>query len=340
MRKNKSQMGVGIFYAILLLGISAYMFITGDNYSLFAYNETLIYAFCALSVSVMLGMTGMMSFAAVAFYGLGAYVVANLTTGRIGIEMNTTLALLIAPLVTALIAALLGMPLLRLRGNYFTFSTIALVQVCWCFYNNTPAIFGGYDGIRGIPDLNLFGWVVKSNKAWMGILIVLLALVMLFIQRMRNSRIGRSMAAIRDNETAALTLGINVYRTRVLTFAIAAGIAGFGGAVYACFTGFISADCFTYNAGIPFIVMAMLGGINSSFGCVLGAVLVGMLPEWLRVLESYMQLIYGIGVILLMIFMPMGLAGILQNVQRKIKKRKMKSQTKGGIDEDGFNPAP
>ena len=337
MKKKTRQLIIKSVIGIVLFAVVAILVHNGGYYSMFALNATLIYAMCALGVSVMLGMTGMMTFSSITFYGVGAYIMANLGTGRMGLQLNTGLALIIAPIGTALIAGLVGMPLLRLRGNYFTFSTIALVQVAFCFFNNTPFFFGGYDGIPGIPTLNLFGWNVKGNETWFYVLVAAVILVVIIIQRMRNSRLGRSMAAIRDNETAALTLGIDVYRTRLITFMISAAICGFGGALYACFNRFVSADCFTYMAGIPFIIMAMLGGINSSFGCVLGAILVGMLPEWLRVLESYMQLIYGIGVILLMIFMPMGLNGILQSVKRKIKKSR--NSAKGGIESNGTDSA-
>ena len=332
MKKSRKTLSVFVT-AIVVFALALILLNTSNSYTLFALNETFIYALCAMSVSVMLGMTGMMTFSSVSFYGIGAYIMANLATGRLGIKLEPGLVLIIAPILTALIAAIVGLPLLRLRGNYFTFSTIALVQVAFCFFNNTPSIFGGYDGISGIPTLSFFGWKIKGNQTWFFVLIAAVIIVALIIQRIRHSRLGRSMAAIRDNETAALTLGINVYRTRVITFAISAAICGFAGALYACFNRFCSADSFTYAAGIPFIIMAMLGGINSTVGCVLGAILVGMLPEWLRILESYMQLIYGIGVILLMIFMPMGLNGLFLKLLHKIKKSKTVNE--GGAISDG-----
>ncbi len=321
----KKRKPVPIFTLLLIIaatGMCAFIYREMGSYSLFALNQTLIYSFCTLSLAVMLGMGGMMTFASISFFGIGAYFVANLTTGRLGLVMDSGLALLLAPAVAALFALLVGLPLLRLRGTYFTFATIGLVQVAFCFFNNFTPLFGGYDGIAGVPSLVLFGIKISKNKTWFLVLICFVSVAAILVERIRRTRLGRSLAAIRDNETAALTLGIDVYTTKIWAFCIAAALCGFGGALYAMFTRFVGADCFTYNNGIPFLVMAMLGGVNSTLGCVFGSILVGMLPEWLRILKQYMQLIYGIGVIILMIFMPMGLNGLRELIAKAVHKRK------------------
>ena len=146
-------------------------------------------------------------------------------------------------------------------------------------------------------------------------------LVSIAVERIRSTKLGRSLAAVRDNETAAKTFGINVYMTKVYAFVIAGAICGFAGAIYAMMNKYISADTFSFDVGVQYIIMAMLGGVNNTVGCIVGAILIGMLPEWLRSMEGYMQLIYGVGVILLMIFMPMGLSGLLQSLLKKWRKR-------------------
>lgn len=302
--------------------VVAIVYAKSGNYSLFALNQTLIFSFCTMGIYIMLGLGGMMTFASVSFFGLGAYIVANLTTGRLGITVGTLPALFLAPILTALVAALIGIPLLRLKGTYFTFATIGFVQVAYCFFNNYAPLFGGYNGIAGVPSLNLFGLEIKNNRSWLLVLVVCVLLAVLIADRIRKSRLGRSLAAIRDNDTAAQTLGIDVYRTKIYAFTISAAFCAFGGGLYAMCTRFVGADCFTYQVGITYIIMAMLGGVNSALGCVFGSVLVGMLPEWLRVLEQYMQLIYGGGVIILMIFMPMGLNGLRELLYKKYKHRK------------------
>ncbi|MDR0841424.1 MAG: branched-chain amino acid ABC transporter permease [Christensenellaceae bacterium] len=293
-----------------------------SGYKMLCLNLTLIYAMVALSISIMLGMGGQMTFAGVTMMGVGGYFTANMTSGRLGFAIPTLPALLLAPLFTALVALALGLVLLRLRGTYFTFATIGLVQVAWSFYSMNKPAFGGYDGISGVPKLDLFGFVPADYNQWFYILAGGLVIVALIIERIRKTQFGRSLAAVRDNETAALTLGINVYITKVYAFAVAGAICGFAGALYAMMNRYISADTFTFDVGVRYIIMAMLGGVNNTIGCILGAVLIGMLPEWLRVLQGYMQFIYGIGIILLMIFMPMGLSGVFLTALKRYRKKK------------------
>lgn len=321
MKRQKIFPASTVIAAVIAVAGCAVVLAKGGNYGLFTLNQILIYSLCTLSISVMLGMGGMMSFAPISFFGLGGYFAANLGTGRLGISAASGVILILAPVFAAIIGFLIGIPLLRLRGTYFTFATIGLVQVAFCFFNNFQPLFGGYDGISGIPTLSLFGHEITDNKGWFLILVVVILISVLLVERIRHTRLGRSLAAVRDNETTALTLGIDVYRTKLWAFTIAAALCGFAGALYAMYTRFVSADCFTYNNGIPFIIMAMLGGVNSTLGCVFGSILVGMLPEWLRILEQYMQLIYGGGIIFLMVFMPMGLNGIREMVLKKLRRR-------------------
>lgn len=312
---------VGLATAIIVTAI----YLKSGRYTLFALNQTLIYSFCTMSISIMLGMGGMMTFASISFFGLGAYITANLATGRLGVTVDTASILIIAPILSAIVGAIIGAPLLRLKGTYFTFATIGLVQVAYSFFNNYEPLFGGYNGISNIPSLKLAGYEISSRKEWFLVLVVAVIIGALVVERIRHTSLGRSLAAIRDNDTAAQTLGVDVYKTKVYAFSISAAFCAFGGALYAMVTRFAAADCFTYQNGIPFIVMAMLGGVNSTFGCVLGSILVGMLPEWLRILEKYMQLIYGVGVILLMIFMPMGLNGFREMLVKRIRHKQTKA---------------
>ena len=291
------------------------------GYKMLCLNLTLIYAMVALSVSVMLGMGGQMTFAGVTMMGVGGYFAANLTSGRLGFAWPTLPVLLLAPIFTAIVAFLIGLVLLKLRGTYFTFSTIGLLQVAFSFYSMNRPVFGGYDGITNVPAIDIFGFVPKTYNEWFYVLAVCLLLVSIAVERIRSTKLGRSLAAVRDNETAAKTFGINVYMTKVYAFVIAGAICGFAGAIYAMMNKYISADTFSFDVGVQYIIMAMLGGVNNTVGCIVGAILIGMLPEWLRSMEGYMQLIYGVGVILLMIFMPMGLSGLLQSLLKKWRKR-------------------
>ena len=292
-----------------------------NDYSMQVLNVSLIMAILSFGLSILLGMGGLLSFAGTAFMGLGAYIVANLTTGRPGYIFNTSESLLIAILACTLTAFLIGLVLLRLSGTFFTFATIALVQVSWSIYMNYKPFSGGPDGISRIPALTLFGFTPDGYRQWFYMLCVIVLICILLVERIRKTKLGRSLAAVRDNEIAAQSLGVNIYRTKVIAFTITGALSALAGGLYAMHGGFISADNFTFDMSTTYIIIVMLGGVNDTFGVLVGSILVNMLPEWLRPLARYIRLIYGAGVILLMVFMPMGLAGLAKQFMDKIKFR-------------------
>lgn len=292
-----------------------------QGYSMMILNLALIYSIATYGISVLLGLGGQLSFSAVAFMGLGAYITANLCSGRHGFWMDTFLSLLLIIPVSALVAFLMGMVLFRLKGAYFTFATIGLVQVAWSFFLSYKPLFGGPDGISGIATLRIFGWSPANYNQWFYVMAAFVLIVALLVERIRRSQLGRSLSAIRDNEIAAQTLGINVYITKVIAFTIAGVLAALAGSLYAMHSQFVSSDMFTFERATSYIIMAMLGGVNNTAGILVGSLLVTMLPEWLRGMQQYLQLIYGVGVILLMVFMPMGLAGLASNACKSIRRK-------------------
>ena len=302
------------------------------GYSMMVMNVAVINFIAALGLSVMLGMGGLLSFATVSMMGVGAYFTANLTSGRLdGFAIPTLAALLISVLAAGVVAFFTGMVLLRLKGTYFTFATIGLVQVTWQVYLNYKPLCGGPDGISSIPTLSLFGFAPADYYQWFYLLMGIALVVGVLIERVRTTSLGRSLASVRDNEIAANTLGVNVYMTKVWAFAIAGMLAALAGSLYAMHAKFISGDLFTFDMSTTYVIMVMLGGVNSTPGVFVGAVLVMMMPEWLRPVERYLKLFYGIGVILLMMFMPMGLAGMANLVlKRKLGGR---ARPEGADDE-------
>ena len=317
---------------LLIAALAAFVIIipmVNEGYTMLVLNTALIFAIATYGISIMLGLGGMMSFAAVAFMGVGAYITGNLTSGRWGFVMDSMLALLLSIIGTAVVAAVFGFILLRLSGTYFTFATIGLVQVAYAFYLNYKPLFGGPDGISNIATIRIFGWSPANYNEWFYVLCAFVLIVALLVERIRKSQLGRSLSAIRDNEIAAFTLGIDVYRTKVIAFTIAGTLAGLAGALYAMHGAFVCADLFSYERATTYVIMAMLGGVNNTIGIFIGSVLVTMLPEWLRTLQQYLQLMYGIGIILLMVFMPDGLAGLAKKLIQSFDR---KNRNKGGND--------
>ena len=316
-----------LFDLILLCAVLVPQMFSG--YTLKVINLSLLYGIMVLSTVIVLGMGGQMSMANVAMFGLGAYVTANLCSGHLGIKnFNTVLALVISIVGVGLVSFLLGLLLERLDGTFFTFATIGVVQVCAAFFSQYRPLFGGPDGISGVAKLELFGFKVENYKNWFYVLVFFLLVVGAFTARLKKTKFGRSLFCIRDNKTAAVTLGVNVFMTRVYAFTIQGIICGLCGALYAFMNGYVGSTMFTFTKATDMMMMTMIGGLNSIAGSVFGSFVVTVLPETLRSLQSYLRLIFGVIVVLLMIFMPTGLAGLASSTAEKARRGLRKAKEK------------
>ena len=309
----------------LLLALSLSMSFVDSAYTVRVIDLALIYAISAFGLLLMLGMGGQLVYSAVAFMGIGAYTAANLCSGRLGVYLDSGLVLFLSVIAGGLVAFLFGLPLLRLKGTFFTFATIGIVQILYTFFLSYKPLFGGPAGIAGIRTMTLFGLTFDNYYKWFYFLIVLVVVIMLILSRARNTQFGRRLAAIRDNEIAAQVLGVNIYWTRVKAFTISGMLGGLSGALLAMLAQYIGADNFSYARASTFIIMAMLGGVNSAPGIILGSVIVTILPEVLRGMDQYLMFIYGVAVILLMILMPMGIFGLGADVVKRIKKVRLRN---------------
>ncbi|MCI9162689.1 MAG: branched-chain amino acid ABC transporter permease [Lachnospiraceae bacterium] len=294
-----------------------------NNYTVLVVNMALINMITAYGLSIMLGMCGQLVFSGVAFMGIGAYITANLCSGRLGFYLPGYAAVFVSVALTGLIAWVAGVLFLRLKNSFCTFATLGFVQVLYVLFLNYEPAFGGPKGIPEIRTLSVGGFVFDSYKKWYFLLLGVVLLIAFLVERIRRTNLGRSLASIRDNEIAAQSLGVNIYRTRVIAFVIAGAFAGLSGSLLAQHNRFISGDQFSFAKSTTIVIMSMLGGINSTPGIFVGALIVTFLPEVLRGLDKYLMLIYGFAVIIMMIFMPMGIGGavadFLKNMRRKHK---------------------
>lgn len=326
---NRGKRKLSIRYAMLipvLIVLSIMVSQVDSAYTVRVFDLALIYGINAFGLLLMLGMGGQLVYSGVAFMGIGAYTAANLCSGRLGVYLDSGLVLLLAILAGGLTAFLFGLPLLRLKGTFFTFATIGIVQIFYTFFLNFKPLFGGPAGISGIKTMTMFGIKFDDYYKWFYFLLILIVIVMLILNRARNSQFGRQLAAIRDNEIAAQVLGVNIYWTRVKAFTISGMLGGLSGALLAMLAKYIGADNFSYARASTFIIMAMLGGVNSAPGIILGSVIVTLLPEVLRGMDQYLMFIYGVLVIVLMILMPMGIFGLGTSIAKHIKELLRKKQ--------------
>jgi branched-chain amino acid transport system permease protein len=273
------------------------------------------YAIATVGLVVVLGYCGQISIAQAAFFGIGAYGVA---LGAVDYGMNFFVALVMGAVIAGLFGLILGVASLRLGGHYLAMVTISFQQILTLVLVNWISLTHGPDGVRNIPRPRVAGLSLESGRAYLGLCLVALVLVTLAIWRLKTSRLGRAMQAVRDNELAASTCGIDVFGTKIIAFGISAVLGGIGGGLFAGGFQYISPDQFSFAESIVFLTMALLGGVQSAFGALLGTGLLIILPEWLRFLRQVYLAVYGAAVILIMVFLPDGLWGI---VTERVRRR-------------------
>jgi branched-chain amino acid transport system permease protein len=276
----------------------------GQGYALNILMQAATYAVAVLGLVVVLGYCGQISLAQAAFFGLGAYGVALGTTAA-GLPFFA--ALLLGMIVATLFGAVLGLASLRLGGHYLAMVTISFQQILTLVLTNWIGLTQGPDGVSGIPRPG----GLESGSRYLALCLVVLALCAWGAWRLRATRLGRAMQAVRDNEIAAGTTGVDVFRTKVVAFAISALLGGLGGGLFAGAFAYISPDQFSFGESIVMLTMALLGGVRSPFGALLGTLLLVLLPEWLRFLKQVYLAVYGAAVILIMVFLPEGLWGFV-----------------------------
>jgi branched-chain amino acid transport system permease protein len=269
------------------------------------------YAIAVMGLVVVLGYCGQISIAQAAFFGLGAYGVA-LGTVDYGLPFFAALAVGVA--FAGLLGLVLGLASLRLGGHYLAMVTISFQQILTLVLTNWISLTHGPDGVPHIERPSLPGLnVLASGNAYLGLCIALLVGVTFYAWRLKTSRLGRAMQAVRDNELAASTSGIAVFRTKVVAFGISAVLGGIGGGLFAGAFSYISPDQFSFAESIVILTMALLGGVRSPFGALVGTALLIVLPEWLRFLKQVYLAVYGGSVILIMVFLPDGMWGLVAN---------------------------
>ncbi len=274
-----------------------------------------IYAIVALGLNFTLGLTGQLSLAQAAFWGIGAYTSALLTVRH---ELSFWIGLPAAAAVSALFGILLGFPSFKLSGHYLAMTTIGFGIIVRLVLQNETDLTGGADGIAGIPAPTLLGFDIDDNRKFYYFALGFLILLSIVALRVQHSRAGRAFQAIRENEMAASATGVNINRYKLIAFMFSALYAGIAGSLYAHSAGYISPDTFSFDQSVIFLVMLVLGGSGSVYGTLLGAILITFLPEWLRFLKSYYMAVYGAGVLLMMIFLPTGMWGLLEMIHERI----------------------
>jgi branched-chain amino acid transport system permease protein len=289
----------------LITAIIVLVFYAGDD-SFWIYNLTLvaIYAVVVVGLNIFVGYVGLVTFAQTAFMAVGGYSLAILT---VRYAWNPWAALLIAILVTVVAAAIVGVPLLRLRGHYLTMATFALALGTFGYLTGATSFTGGSVGISGVPPLAIGSFSVANPRdAYIGCWVVL-GLATWIGVRLRDSHVGRAWQTISSRAEAGTSLGLRVQRYKVIAFILAAVFGAVGGALYAGFTTYVSPDLYDSTIGVNLFVMLFLGGRGRTLAPIVGAAVLILVPQEFSSLSDYQAILFDCVLLLIILFRPGGL---------------------------------
>jgi branched-chain amino acid transport system permease protein len=318
------------WWTLLLICIMVFPFVVG-RYTLYTINLVGIYIIGAIGLNVLTGFTGQISIGHAAFLAIGSY-----TTAILGERTGLPFYLLIpfSGIISTLIGILVGIPCLRLRGLYLAMATMSfgiIVQyVLFQWENLTHGALG-----MAAPTIGLWGFRIDSDRKFYFFIGVMVALLGFAAKNMMRMKIGRAFVAIRDRDIAADVIGVDLTRYKVMAFGISSFYAGISGSLFAYYTTHINPEYFTIFLSVEYLAMIIIGGLGSILGSILGAIFMGLVPEWLRLLFGFLGkslhlggfvftqqlkiITYGLLIILFLIFESGGLFAIWQRIKAGFK---------------------
>lgn len=302
-----------LFAAVALGSLVAPVFLTGSGLTVYILLGTSTMA--AIGLGLLMGYAGQVSLGQGAFFAVGAYTAALISLGG----LPTIVGFVLAPVMAGVLAAVVGIPILRLRGHYLAFATLALHMIILSSVGKIDAL-GGEIGLRGIPALGIGGLVADKPIIYAWLAWAATAVVLIVARNIITSRPGRGLRSLASSETAAAASGVAVSRYKLTVFAISGAFAGAAGAIYAFFIGYISPGSFPILMSIEFIVMAVVGGMRTVWGPVAGAAGITALVQLLNTLGTqpgmptyaaavFSYALYAVLLILILLFLPRGVCG-------------------------------
>jgi branched-chain amino acid transport system permease protein len=306
---------LGFFLPVALLAI----FLQGSYYftllNLIGLNIIVV-----LGLNLLMGYAGQISLGHAAFFGIGAYTSGVLTAT---FKVEPLLALLAGLVLSALVAVVVGIPALKLRGYYLAMATLGFGFIVAIVFQQMDWLTGGPSGLMGIPSFRLFGLHFDTPRSGFFLVWITVGVILVLSLNIVDSRLGRALRAINDSETAALAMGVDSQRLKLLIFVVSALYASLAGSLLAHTINFIAPSSFGFMFSIKLVTMVVVGGMASIWGSLLGATVLTVLPELLSVLHDLEVVIFGLILMVVMIFMPRGLVrGVLdiwEFRQRKLK---------------------
>ncbi len=309
----KAVTGHKLKAVFLLVVVLLFPLVDRSPYHIDVLVTTGIFIMLALGLNVIVGCAGILNLGYAALFAVGAYAYA---LANLHFQVPFWIGVWIGALAAAFFGMLLAFPALRLTGDYIAIVTLGTGEIIRIMLNNLDGITGGPNGLLGIAHPTL--WIPRyrfgvQSEPYYFLIFILAALVVLALGRLESSRLGRAWVALREDELAASCMGINPVWAKLSAFGIGGFIAGIAGAVFASKQGTVSPDSFDFVVSVMVLAMIVLGGLGNIAGAVLGAFVLSVLPELLRGFDVYRMLLFGLAMILIMLFRPEGILGELRH---------------------------
>lgn len=302
----------GILAGALLLAL-----ISQNVYFLTIFVFCGIYVIAVSGLDLLFGYSGQISLGQAMFYASGAYTSAILTTR---FNVNPWLAIIAGMVLTAILAAIVAIPASNLVHQFLALLTIAAGNMMYVFLCKATSVTNAMAGIRNIPDLSIFGYELHSKLSFAIFTFLMIILFVFLKQRIIHSSTGRAFMAIRENTVAAGGMGIDVRRYKILAFVLSAIFVSFAGSMYAHFVRFISPETFNSTQSTLFMTMLLFGGMGNPVGPILGSAILAILNESLQSFNTYKTLIYGVLILIAVLFMPKGCYGLGCDLFGRVKR--------------------
>jgi len=269
----------------------------------------LIYILLGIGLNMVVGYAGLLDLGFVAFYAIGAYSYAILASGQFDIHLPFGLVLFIGGGLAGLAGVLLGIPVLRLRGDYLAIVTLGFGEIIRLFMNNLVSVTNGPQGISRIDEPFLFGFGLNTPKDFFYLLLPLVVLAFVLAWRLERSILGLGWAAIREDQDAARGIGIDTTAAKLLAFGLSATFGGFAGVIFAGLQRFVDPVSFTFWESLTIVLIIVIGGLGNLVGVAVGAAVLIVIPELLRGYSEYRMLLYGCALVAIILLRPRGLIG-------------------------------
>ncbi len=319
------RVGKWITLAIVIIAVIIPQIVTNKYYMNILIMSG-IWSIVALSLNLILGYTGQVNLAHGAFFGIGAYASALM---MLKLKMGFWLSLPLASAIAGLFGFLIGLPALRTRGSYFAIGTLCFNIIVTLIVDRWEGLTEGARGLMGIPGaapipLPWGGKIAFNTMASQYYLVLFFLVLTIFVlRRIMQSLVGRSFRAIRGNEELAEAVGIHAMRTKLLSFTVSCFFAGIGGVLYASYIGFLSPEITDYHVSFDALIYVMIGGIGTIVGPIIGTLLFVTIPETLQVAAEFRLLLYGLILIVMIIYLPRGIVGWAKDLKGRRRKKEV-----------------